>query len=151
MIVDPSLTISIDRAALDLDPLVLVASGVGELGITAYREPAMQARLTTTSSQLVHGDVTLGWSWQQALLDFSFTTRVDTETDSRALVAAVRDAISQGLSFAVTVTASDAPAETWSCNPGSLTPDAGRSRVDMKHVRPVWSVSLPCYPIRSVA
>ena len=150
--IDPSLTISIDRTALSLSPLVLVAENATDLGLTDYAEPALLPRVSyAPTSDFQHGDVPLGWGWQQTLLNFSFLTIADTEAESRALVDAVRNAITQGLEYEVTVTASDAAAEVWTCNPGSLTPAGARTLVNMRHVRPVWSVSLPCYPVRSFA
>lgn len=151
--VDPSLTVSIDRTSLALPALVFsAAAGASDLGLTGYQEPAMQPRIDyAPASRITHGEVSLGWAWQQTLLNFSFTTIVATEAESRTLIAAVRSAITQVPTYSVTVTVSGAPAETWRCDPGSLTPDAARSLVDMKQVRPVWSVSIPCYPVRTVA
>ncbi len=152
MPVDPTLTISIDRTALSLSPLVFVGSGDGALGITAYREPAMQPRVQLApTSAFIHGDVPLSWSWQQSLLTWSFFTDGTTETESRSLLAEVRAAVTQGLSFLVTVTVGGAPAEKWSCNPGPVNPESDRSYLDLRDSDPVWSVSLPCYPIREVA
>lgn len=150
--VDPSLTISIDRTALSLSPLTFVASGAGTLGITDYSEPAMQPRVSyAPSSAFLHGEVALAWAWQTTLLRWSFFTDVDTETESRGLLAQVRAAITQGLHFDVTVSVGDAEGETWRCDPGGLTPDGSRTYTDLRDADPVWSVSLPCYPIRSVA
>lgn len=150
--VDPSLTISIDRTSLGEAPLVLSAAPGSELGITDYAEPAMLARVSyAPASRIVHGEMSLGWAWQQTVLPFSFSTFVDTEAESRALVASVLAAVTQAPTFEVTVTISDAAAETWVCDPGSLAPSGSRTRPDMQRARPVWAVSLPCYPVRSVA
>lgn len=150
--VDPTLTISIDRTALSLPPLVFVGSGEGSLGVVDYREPAMQPRVRfAPSSDFIHGDVPLSWSWQQTLLDWAFFTDVESEAESRALLAEVRAAVTQGLSFMVSVSVSGAPAESWSCSPGPLVPESGRTYENLRDSDPVWSLSLPCYPIRSVA
>lgn len=150
--VDPSLAISIDRTALSLSPLVFGCSGDVDLGITSYREPAEQSRVVyAPSSEFVDGDLPLGATLQQTILPFSFFTDVDTEAESRALVAQVRAAVRQAIEFEVTVTVSGAPAETWVCNPGSVTPEEGRDYMNLRDADPTWAVVLPCYPIRSVA
>lgn len=145
------LTISIDRTALSLSPLVFVGSGDGQLGVTDYREPAMQPRLRVApASDFIHGEVALAWSWQQTILEWSFATFGTTEAESRSLLAEVRTAVTQGLSFPVTVTVNGV-AETWSCSPGPVNPESPRTFENLRDSDPTWSVSLPCYPIREVA
>lgn len=149
---DPTLTISIDRSALSLSPLLFVGSGDGQLGITDYREPAMQPRLRVApASDFIHGEIPLAWSYQQTILEWSFATFGTTEAESRTLVAEVRAAVTQGLSFPVTVTVNGAPAETWSCNPGQVVSETPRTYENLRDSDPTWLVSLPCYPIREVA
>lgn len=150
--VDPTLTISIDRTVLSLSPLVFVGQGDGELGIEDYREPAIQPRVSyAPSSEWQHGEIAMGWSYQQSILEWSFFTDVDTESESRALIAAVRAAVTQGINFEVTVSVSDADDEVWVCNPGSVSPTESRTYLNMRTPDPVWNVSLPCYPVRSFA
>lgn len=146
-----SLTISIDRTALDLDPLVL--SGVDDanpLGITDYREPAMQSRIAfAPSSDYEPGDIPLAATWQQTVLAFAVAPRVSTEAEARALIAELVAAVSQGLTYLVTVTVDSAAPEVWTCNPGSVEPVGGRTFADLNKHDPEWAVSLPCHPIRA--
>lgn len=148
---DPTLTISIDRTVLSLSPLLFVASGDGQLGVTDYREPALQPRLRVAPpSDFIHGEIPLAWSYQQTILEWSFATFGTTEVESRVLVAEVRAAVTQALSFPVTVTINGV-AETWSCNPGQVTAEGSRTYENLRDSDPSWLVSLPCYPIREVA
>jgi hypothetical protein len=152
MMVEPTLVISIDRTSLSLSPLTFSATpGVGELGIVDYAEPAMQPRTRyATTSDYEHGDEPRGWTWQQTILGFDFVTDASaSETESRALVAEVRTAIAR-LRYSVTVTVDGAPAETWLCNPGTL-PSVARKRPDLVDSNPVWPLSLPCNPVRTIA
>lgn len=150
--VDPTLVITIDRTSLELPPLVLSGAPGSELGITDYTEPAEQTRVEyAPQSRIVHGATSIGAALQQTILPFSFLTLVDTETESRALVAQVRAAVAQTPTFQVTVSVSDAPDETWTCDPGSVTSIGSRTRVNLMYPRPIFAVDIPCYPIRSVA
>lgn len=150
--VDPSLVITIDRTSLSLSPLVLSAAPGSELGIFDYTEPAEQTRVEyAPQSRIVDGATSIGAALQQTILPFSFLTLVDTETESRALVAEVRAAVKQSPTFEVTVSVSDAADETWTCDPGSVTPTGSRTFVNLTHPRPIFAVDIPCYPIRSVA
>ena len=148
-----TLTISIDRTALSLSPLVLKGHDDGSvtLGVTSYTEPAMQARVAyAPTSGYLHGEQPLGWSWQETMLNLSVVTFGQaTESGSRALVAELLAAITQ-FRYVTTVTVDDADPEGWLCRPGSLTPVSGRSVVDITHHIPEWSVSIPCHPVRSV-
>lgn len=150
--VDPSLTIAIDRTSLSLSPLVLDASATSGLGITDYQEPAMLPRINyAPSSEFVHGDLALGWTWQQTVIPFAFITLVDTEAESRELVAEVLTAITQFPAYQVTKSIADAADETWWCDPGSLAPNGSRTRVNIQYAIPEWSVTIPAFPVRSVA
>lgn len=152
--VDPTLTISIDRSALTLSPLVLKGHPATDLtlGVTDYTEPAMQARIAyAPTSAYLHGETPLGWSYQETMLNFSVATfNQATEAASRGLVAELLAAITQ-FSYVTTVTVDGAPAEGWRCRPGSLVPVGRRSMADIAHHIPEWAVSLPCHPVRSVA
>lgn len=151
MSVDPSLTISIDRSALTLDPLVCSGSrDASDFWITDYAEPAMQARVDyVPDSRWVHGSDPRAWSWQQTLIPFTVMANASTETEARAKVAELRAALTQGLTFEVTVSVSDADDEVWTCNPGSVSPVGSRTRTNMRFVNDEWAVSIPAYPVRS--
>lgn len=145
-----TLLISIDRTSLSLGPLVLSGSEDGNaLGVTNYTEPAIQARVTyAPDSAYVAGSVPLAATWQLSLLSFdAVTDQATSETASRALIATLRDAVSQ-FSFTVTVTVGGAPAETWACHMGSVTPTGPRSYTDLNNSDPQWAVSIPCQPVR---
>lgn len=149
--IDPTLTISIDRTALSLSALVCSGKRDGSpLLLTDYAEPAMQARVgTSPDSEWVHGSQALSWAWQQTILSFSVMADASTEAAARAVIAELRAAVTQGLNYSVTVSVSDADAETWRCQPGSVTPAGSRSLADMRRPVNVWNVTLPCYPVRS--
>lgn len=150
-----TLSISIDRTSLSLSALVLGAQdGTGGLlSITDYTEPAMQSRIAyAPSSEFMHGDLALGWSWQQALLSFEVAAfNPASEDEQREAVAALAAAVTQFPAYELTVTVGASPAETWTCDPGSVTPAAARTYVDLRDSDPAWRVTIPCYPVRSVA
>lgn len=152
--VEPTLLISIDCAGM-VDTTDVNFSGTpasGELGITDYTEPAMLARVRYAApSDYQHGDEALGWTWQQSILSWDFTTDESaTEQESRLLIERVRLAVAR-LEFNVTVTVNGADAETWLCNAGSLTPAGSRKYADLVGHYPVWQLSLPAYPVRGIA
>lgn len=148
---DPAFQISIDRAGLELAPLVLKNDRTTSLTLTWYREPAMQARIKyAPSSAHVHGDVALAWAWQQTILPFGVAARgAATEDAARAAVSELVAAITQ-MQYDVTVTpAAGATPEVWRCDPGSVTPEGDRTYVDLRDHDPGWSIAIPCYPVRS--
>jgi hypothetical protein len=149
----PTFDISIDRTSLSLAPLEMSGNdgATTALKVTTYRAPAMQARVKyAPSSEYVHGDVPLAWSWQQAILTFDVTTRgAATEAAAKAAVAELVEAVAR-LSYTVTVT-EDGVVEAWACDPGTVAPRDDRNRVDLEYHSTVWTVSIPCHPIRSVA
>lgn len=147
-----TLAISIDRTGMvgDPEPLVLLGhkgSSDTVLGITGYRDPAKQVRVAyAPPSRFAHGEVPLGWSWQQSQLLFDVVPFGATETTGKAAIAELEAAITR-LSFEVTVTVNGAPAETWTCTAGEVVPVRERSFVDLRYSNPAWSVSLPCHPV----
>lgn len=135
-------------------PAPLVLTGHAEptrfLSVSDYQEPALQPRITYAPESDVHGDLPLGWSYQQSILGFNvFYEGGSSETVMRAKIAELVAALGR-LSFTTTVTVNDADPEAWTCNPGSVTAVGGRTRTDMRLYNPVWSVAIPVYPIRSV-
>lgn len=149
---EPTLTISIDRTGMAGSPAALTFSatpGVGERGITNYREPMLQTRRRTVEADDIHGERTQAWKWQQTILAFDVVTDASaTEAESRALVAEIRAAVSR-LSYAVTVTVNGATAEVWACTVGSANYRDARMYADLVDHNPVVSVSIPCHPVRS--
>lgn len=153
-----SLTITIDRTGMvgDPDPLVLVsdrtdaASNIA-LGCSGFQEPARRMRRRIAPpSDFTHGNVTLGWSWDQALLSFDVMPFDATEAQAKAALAELEAAIAR-LQFNVTVEVGDAPGLVYLCDAGEAVPVSGRSLVDLRYVRPKWSVEIPCYPIAEEA
>lgn len=145
--------ISIVRTSLSLGPLVLSGSNdANPLGITDYTEPAVNPRVTyAPDSSYVNGSTPLAVSLQQTIVGFAVcTTDAATEAASRTLIAELRAAVGQ-FSFAVTVTVDGAPAETWACHAGSVTPVGGRTFSDLLRHNPEWSVVIPAQPVRSIA
>lgn len=149
--IDPTLTITIDRAALSLSPLVFSGSLDGTaLGVVEYAPPAEQVRvLYMPDSDHVHGSEPLGGSLQQSVLPFSWM-RVGAaeESEIQAAFAEVGAAIRQAVEYTVTTQVSGAPAQAWRATFGSQQLDATRrSRFSMKALVPVYAVSIPVYPI----
>lgn len=146
--VDPTLTISIDRTSLGEEPLVLSAADDGNpYGIVGYAEPALLAVVQYAGdSPWVHGSTAVSARWQQTVLGFDICPVADTETELRALVAELRAAVSQFV-FTTSVTVSDADAETWRCDMGSIAAVA-RDYTDLANLNPVYPVTIPVYPIR---
>lgn len=148
-------TISIDRTSLADTPLILsgTAGTTEALGVSGYQEPGMLPRVRNApESDFVHGDLALGWTWQQTFLNFTvFATAAATEQAQRDSIAELVLALTQFPAYEVTVTVDDADAETWQCNPGSVTPLNGRSVYDVRLHNPEWAVTIPCYPVRSIA
>lgn len=148
-----TLIISIDRTSLSLAPLVLSGTNdANPIGVTDYTEPAINPRLTyAPDSAYVNGSTPLAVAWQDTIVGFAVcTTDAATEAASRTLIAELRTAVEQ-FSFAVTVTVDGAPAETWACHTGSVTPVSGRTFSDLLRHNPEWSVTIPAHPIRTVA
>ena len=148
-----TLLISINRTSLSKAVLVLSGSVDGySLGITDYTEPAVQPRVTyAPDSAYAHGSVPLASVMQDTVVGFAVcTTDAVTESASRALIAELREAVGQ-FQFTVTVTVGAAPAETWACHTGSVTPVGSRTTVDLANYDPEWSVVIPAQPIRTVA
>jgi hypothetical protein len=141
------LTVSIDRTSLSLSPLVFSATAdANPLGLAAYTPPARQARVIYAPDSInIHGSEALGMSWQQALLNFDWFRESTTEAQLQAAYAEVVAAVEQ-FSYLVTTQVSDAPAEVWRADPGSVTPSQ-RDYADLANLSPVYSVSIPVYPI----
>ena len=144
--------VSIDRTSMGLGPLVM--SGDDDLdtvlSVISYQEPALQARVKyAPSSDWVHGEMALGFTWQQVMLNFEIATLdAASEAASREAIAELMAAIGR-LSFKTTITVNDAAPEVWSCQPGSLAPVSDRSFNDMVNHDPSWALSIPAYPVRS--
>lgn len=111
----------------------------------------MQARNQYAPTGDGDGEMPLSWSWQQSILGFNVVKNdAATEAAMRLKIAELVTAVGR-LSFEITVTVGDAPAETWTAEgAGSVVPVGGRTYTDMRHHDPVWSVAIPVHPIRSV-
>jgi hypothetical protein len=137
---------------IDSDPDIVMdgsEGGTTPLGVTTYADPAIQPRVQyAPTSPYLHGDTPLSWSYQESLLSFSVVAMDPaSEAAARALIETLRAAVSR-LSFTVTVNVNGAGDEVWRCHAGSVTPAGGRGYVDMRDHNPVWSVTIPCYPVR---
>lgn len=151
----PDMTISIDHTGVtgaSADLVFYAKDGEGELGITAYREPSLEPNITySPGAGNQHGGGTpLEWAYKETILAWDFVTDASaSEAESRALVAQVAAFLAR-LRYSITITAAGASPETWVCRPGSITPAASRSRIDLTDSNPVWQASVPAHPIRSV-
>lgn len=153
-----ALTISIDRTGMvgAPAPLVLVSNSSDPasntvLGCAGFREPARRMRRRVAPpSDFSHGDVTLGFSYDQALLVFDVMPFGATEAQAKAALDELEAAIAR-LQFEVTVTVGDAPALVYVCDAGEAVSTTDRSYMDLRYVQPKWSVEIPCYPIPTEA
>lgn len=147
-----TLTVSIDRTGMAGSPAPLILLGhVGSantvLGATAYREPARQKRVRyAPPSDFAHGDVALGWNWQQSILSFTVRAFNANETQLKAAIDELEAAVSR-MRYEVTVTVGDAPALVWTCDPGQVIPVRDRTYTDLRLATAPWSVELPCHPV----
>lgn len=120
------------------------------LSVSSYRDPAMQARIAYAPTGDGHGDMPLGWSYQETLLAFNvFDENPSSEADLRSKIAELTAALGR-LIYPVTVTVADAAAETWTCRAGSIAPVDDRTSSDLQTHKSAWAVTIPAYPIRSV-
>lgn len=151
MIAEPGFSISIDRASMagDLDPLVISGvSGETPLTVVSFTEPAKIAEIDWLPDMPeVSGSTPRAFRYAQAVMGFTVASYdAESETDSRALITELWAAIAR-LGFPIVLTVADAPDETWSCRPGSLAMGGARDWVDLAYSNPLWSVTIPCYPI----
>ena len=147
-----SLTISIDRTSLSLSALVLSGTDdANAIGVTDYTEPSTQPRITyAPDSAYIPGSQPLAATWQQTILGFNVVTdQATSEATSRTKLAELRAALAQ-FSYTVAVVVDGAPSETWTCLPATITPLGARTYMDLIGHDPVWSVTIPCYPIRTI-
>lgn len=150
-----TLTITVDRTGMAgaPDPLVLLGhdgSSNTVLSVTNFQEPAKAPRVRyAPPSDFSHGDVPLGWSWQQSLLSFDVAPFDADEGAGRAAIEELEGALSR-LSFEVTVEVNDAPARTYVCTVGAVMPNGPRTFVDMRDSDPVWTVTIPCHPVPTI-
>lgn len=143
---EPTFTISIDRTALAKAPLVFSGTdGDGVLGAMNYQEPGAIPRVQSLSPLYTHGEVPLAWSFQQGLIRWSAFADSSTEVASKTLQAELVEAVTQWPSYEVTVN-EDGAQSVWTCHPGSVEPEA-RTRANLVDHNPVWTISLPCYPV----
>lgn len=148
-----SLLVSIDRTSLSLGALALPGSNDGSTGmhIVSFSPPARQSRnVYMPDSESINGSEIIATSEQQAILGFNVKMTSATETALRTSYNTLVAAIKQ-FRFAVTTTQSGAPAEVWAADPGSiqLADPTGRTFADSHNLNPVYSVSIPVYPVAS--
>ena len=146
--VNPTLTISIDRTSLDKGALVFSAADDGNPnGITAYTPPGRQARIIyAAGSNFVHGATAVGGTWQQAVMSFDTVPDVTTQAALDAFEADLFEAVGQ-LSYVVTVTVNGSGRD-WTCDMGDAVP-ASREFEDLRDMDPTYTVTIPCYPVAS--
>lgn len=149
---DPTLSISVSRTVAAGGPTALNFSGKVDgvaLGIVGYQPPALMPRITyAPDSADVHGSEALAASWQQAILGWDWVPdHAATESDIAAAYASVVAALGQ-FAYVITTQVSGAPAQAWKADMGTITPSS-RSYVDLAHLRPVFAVTVPVYPIAS--
>ena len=147
MILDPTLTISVDRTSLGLPPLVFGGTtGDGNVWgiLPGYTQPGLDVDEVTASSPLTHSEVTTRWKYRRALHQFDAFPNVATPSALTAAKAELRAALGR-TSYNVTVV-ENGESTTWACNVGRIQP----SPIDypeLKYLQPAYSLTIPCYPI----
>lgn len=146
--IEPSLSILIDRTSLALSPLEF--SGQMDetvLGIVNYQPPALLQRLGYMQDHPdVDGSELTSQALQKTMLNFDWVRdNSATETQVQASYLEVLTALCQ-FSYTVTTQVSGAPPQVWVADPGDMTP-APRSYVDLLYRFPVYAVSIPVQPI----
>lgn len=147
--VDIPVEISIENTPL---PYLIRSDRSTALTLTAFTEPAAKPRIRyAPDASDRHGSVALSWAWEQTYLNFSVAAR-DAASESAARAAlGTLTALLGRLRFTATTRVGTAPAETWRCDPGSLSASSGRSYADLRHHDPEWTVQIPCHPLRSIS
>lgn len=144
--------ITIVRTSLGMADLVIDGSenGITDLALVGFTEPAMRAEVAYAPDDMfTHGSVPLGWRWGQTALNFDVSPLgAVSETEARALHAELLAAITQWR-FTLHVDADGAPRESWTCDPGAISPSGPRTASDIEHSNPVWECSVPADPVRS--
>lgn len=147
-----SLTVTIDRSSLGKADLVISAGQDTTIGLARYSPPDTVARVTyMPDNPNIDGSEAIGASWQQAMLGFNaLFDQATSEADIASGVAELCEAVGQ-FSYLVTTQVGNAPAEKWSADRGSVTlaNSDGRAFEDLLHLDPVYSVTIPVYPIPS--
>lgn len=111
-----------------------------------YQGPSRQPRIQYADGAWMHGSVALGFTWQQSLMSFDVAPKVASEAALRTAIASLQAALSQ-LNYETTETINGV-ADVWTCDPGTLAP-TGRSLTDLDTFDPVFTVTIPCYPVAS--
>lgn len=147
---DVPATITVSRASLSLPDLVFSMAYDGTpLGILSYQAPALLWRRNYMPDSVdTHGSELVSAAYQQAILGWDW---IRDNGATEAQVQASRKEVEQALaqfSYTVTTQVNGAPAEAWSAEPGDQTPSA-RTYEDLANSNPVFSVSVPVYPIAS--
>lgn len=128
-------------------PLVIRNDRTTPLTLVGLREPARQTRIAyAPASAWMPGEMPLAVTWQQSLLGLEVAARgAATESAAQAALAELDNAV-LSLGVPVHVVWHD-HTQVWTCHGGSRTPSTDRDYVNLRDHDPVWSVSLPCYPI----
>lgn len=136
---------------MSLSPFVLCGhDATRDLSVTAYREPSMQPRVSYAPTGDGHGDMPLAWSYQEVVHAFNvFDEAAESETAMRAKIAELTAALGR-LRYEITITVDDADPEMWDCRAGAVAPVDDRNSYDLQAHNPLWAVTIPAYPIRSV-
>lgn len=142
------LTISIDQTDLSLDPLVL--SGVTDANtwgiLPGFTMPGLVARNVEAESPFLHGSVVVRSTWQKAFFNLDVFPRVTTGAELATAYGELVAASGQ-FSYDATVTLNGV-ASVWRCDCASISP----SPLDYPELvtnAPVYSLSIPVYPIAS--
>lgn len=146
--VDPTLTISIDRTSLSLPPLVFSGTlDSNDLGVVDYQQPALQMRVGYVPDSVDrHGSQKNSAAYQQAILGWDWVAdQAASETESQAAYLEVAAALAQ-FDYTITTQVSGAPAQVWDPDPGSVVPSS-RTYEDLSNLTQVFAVTVPVYPI----
>lgn len=153
MILDPTLTVSMTRTLLpgSLPPLEFSATLDGTtLGIAGFQRPGAIARNGyAPANRFMDGLAATSSAWEKASLGLDwFADLAETETDNQAAYNEVWACIGQ-FRFLITTKVSDAPAQVWIADRGSMSPNP-LTYLDMVYPGPVYPVTIPVHPIPGV-
>lgn len=151
---DIPVTITLDRSGLPggLDPLVISGTFDGNaLGLLSYQPPALVPRYGYAPDPAdVDGSELISVAWEQTAIGFDWCREGSTETELQAAYAEVAAAIGQ-FSFPVTTQVSDAPAQVWTADRGTMNPSTREYSDLVDPGTVVYAVAIPVHPIAGSA
>lgn len=144
-----TVSVSIDRTSLELDPLVIGGTGSDTFTLTesGLGRPGVTPRATTAGdSPWVHGSVTVAAVREQSALPLEVLVQADSDALLEAAIAELDAALWQ-FAYTVTVTVGGV-GQVWAADPAawSTAGDARRWAYAARFIE-VLTVTIPVHPI----